>query len=121
MLLQSLKYLKMVLVSILFQGKPDHNGGMTLDADMFSFLSRKVGKSWRRFARNLEVDDDIIDEIDANDNNVSLEDKCMAVINKFDYEVELKWNQIKDVLIEIELVNVAVAFEETYFKVERIF
>ena len=59
----------MVLVSILFQGKPDHNGGMTLDADMFSFLSRKVGKSWRRFARNLEVDDDIIDEIDANDND----------------------------------------------------
>ena len=81
---------------------------------MRSFISRKVGIKWKRFARNLEIDDSIIDEIDVNEDNVTLEDKCRAVINISGHDKELMWNQIKDVLTEIELANVASAFEKTY-------
>ena len=81
---------------------------------MHSFISERVGIKWKRFARNLEINDYIIDEIDVSEDNVSLEDKCMAVINRCGNDEELRWNQIKDVLTEIELANVASAFEKTY-------
>ena len=81
---------------------------------MHSFISQRVGIKWKRFTRNLECDDYIIDEIDVNEDNVSLEDKCMAVINRSGSDEELRWNQIKDVLTEIDLVNVASAFRKTY-------
>ena len=83
---------------------------------MHSFISQRVGIKWKRFARNLEIDDYIIDEIDVNEDNVSLEDKCMAVINRCGNDEELRWNQIKDVLTEIDLPNVASEFEKTYLK-----
>ena len=36
----------------------------------------------------------------------------MAVINRTGNDEELRWNQIKDVLTEIDLANVASAFEK---------
>lgn len=81
---------------------------------MRSFISQKVGLKWKRFARNLEIDDYVIDDIDVNEDNVRLEDKCLAVINKSGNDEELRWNQVKDVLIEIALRNVASAFEKKY-------
>ena len=81
---------------------------------MHSFISQRVGIKWRRFARNLEIDDHVIDEIDVNEDNVSLEDKCTAVMIKSGNDEELRWNQIKDALTEIDLANVASAFEKTY-------
>ena len=104
----------MLLVLILFEGKPDQKGGVTLNTEMIYYLSRRIGKNWKRFARNLDIADDIIDEIDANDDNLSLEDKCKGVIKKFGYDAELKWNQIKDVLMEIGIDSVAVEFEEKF-------
>lgn len=79
---------------------------------MHSFISQRVGIKWKRFARNLEIDDHVIDEIDVNEGNVSLEDKCMAVMIKSGNDEELRWNQIKDALAEIDLANVASAFEK---------
>ena len=79
---------------------------------MHSFISQRVGIKWERFAHNLEIDDYAIDDIDVNEDNVTLEDKCMAVINRFGNDEELRWNQIKDVLTEIDLANVASAFEK---------
>ena len=87
---------------------------MTLSTAMNSFISERVGIQWKRFARNLEIDDYVIDEIDVNENNVTLEDKCMAIINECGKVEELTWDQVKDVLTEIDLVNVASAFEKTY-------
>ena len=81
---------------------------------MRSFISQKVGLKWKRFARNLEIYDYVIDDIDVNEDNVRLEDKCLAVINKSGNDEELRWNQVKDVLIEITLRNVASAFEKKY-------
>lgn len=81
---------------------------------MRSFISQKVGIKWKRFARNLEIDDNVIDDIDVDEDNVRLEDKCLAVINKSGNDEELRWNQVKDVLIEIALRNVASAFEKKY-------
>ena len=42
---------------------------------MHSFISQRVGIKWERFARNLEIDDYAIDDIDVNEDNVTLEDK----------------------------------------------
>ena len=79
---------------------------------MHSFISQRVGIKWERFAHNLEIDDYAIDDIDVNEDNVTLEDKWMAVINRSGNDEELRWNQIKDVLTEIDLANVASAFEK---------
>ena len=83
---------------------------------MHSFISQRGGIKWKRFACNLEIDDHVIDEIDVNEGNVSLEDKCMAVMIKSGNDEELRWNQIKDALAEIDLANVASAFEKTYLR-----
>lgn len=104
----------MLLVLILFEGRPEQKGGIIPNEQMISYLSRRIGKNWKRFGRNLEIADDIIDEIDVNEDNGSLEDKCIAVIKKFVYDAELNWNHIKDVLMEIEIVNVALEFEEKF-------
>ena len=79
---------------------------------MHSFISQRVGIKWKRFARNLEIDDYVIDDIDVNEDNITLEDKCMAVINRSGNNEELRWNQIKAVLTKIDLANVASAFEK---------
>ena len=42
---------------------------------MHSFISQRVGIKWERFAHNLEIDDYAIDDIDVNEDNVTLEDK----------------------------------------------
>ena len=40
----------------------------------------------------------------------------MAVINRSGNDEELRWNQIKDVLTEIDLANVASEFEKRYLE-----
>ena len=62
------------------------------------------------------MDDYAIDDIDVNEDNVTLEDKWMAVINRSGNDEELRWNQIKDVLTEIDLANVASAFEKKWLE-----
>lgn len=83
---------------------------------MHFFISQRVGIKWKRFAHNLEIDDYAIDDIDVNEDNVTLEDKCLAVINRSGNDEELRWNQIKDVLTEIDLANVASEFEKRYLE-----
>ena len=78
-------------------------------------ISKKVTNKWKRFARNLEVQDEVLDQIEDSDD--FFKDKIFEVINHFNAEKgELKWNQTKYVLKEIGLDNVILKLEETYLK-----
>ena len=94
----------------------DQNDDITLSADMKYYISQKVGTKWKRLARNLEVEDEAIDTIDENKDNTNSVNKCMAVIADSSKYEELKWNQIKDALIEIGLDNVVSGFEKKYLR-----
>ena len=73
---------------------------------MIYSLSKKIGKKWKRLARNLEIDDETIDGIDDERDNTSYSEKCEKVISEFNRKRSLKWNQMRDILKEIELENV---------------
>ena len=82
---------------------------------MRRLISKKVTNKWKRFARNLEVQDEVLDQIEVSDEYYK--DKIFEVINHFNAEKgELKWNQTKYVLKEIGLDNVILELEETYLK-----
>ena len=78
------------------------------------FISKKITKNWKRFARNLEVKDEVIDQIDVAED--LYQDKVLAVFKHFNENVELKWNQTKDVLKEIGLDIVTQEFEKEYLQ-----
>ena len=91
---------------------------MKLCNHMCLFISSQITTTWNRFARNLEVEDTVIDQIEAAEN--SFKDKVIGVINYFNAEKgELKWNQTKNVLKEIKLDIVIVKFEEKYLQTDQ--
>lgn len=81
---------------------------------MCFYISQKVGKKWKRFARNLEIDDEVIDQIDLSGDNKNFAQKCMAVLKESGEYEKLRWNQVKVVLIDIELGYVASLFEDVH-------
>ena len=42
-----------------------------------------VGYDWKRLARNLEIEDEFIDNIDFSNDSLSLEDKCWEVFKEY--------------------------------------
>lgn len=42
-----------------------------------------VGYDWKRLARNLEIEDEFIDNIDLSNDSLSLEDKCWEVFKEY--------------------------------------
>ena len=82
---------------------------------MVFFLSKRVVTNWKRFARNLELRDEEIDEIE--ETQESFGDKFIAVITKFNADGgNLKWIQTKAVLEEIGLTKVMLEFKKKYLK-----
>ena len=98
------------------KGKLDQIEDATLDVDMKCYISEKVGLKWKRLGRNLEIEDEIIDEIDKIADNANSANKCMAVMAETSEDKELNWNQIRDALIDIGLDNVVSGFERKYFR-----
>ena len=94
----------------------DQNDDLTLSLSMKYYISQKVGIKWKRLARNLEVEDRVIDIIDESVDNTDFANKCMAVFAESSKYEELKWKQIKDALMEIGLDNVVSGFESTYLR-----
>ena len=105
------------LIFNFFKGKLDQNDDVTtLDVGMKYYISQKVGIKWKRLARNLEIEDEVIDEIGKIADNANSANKCMAVFSESGKDKELNWNQIRDALIEIELDNVVSGFEKMYLR-----
>lgn len=82
---------------------------------MKQYIAGKIGKNWRRFAHLLEFDDPTIDNIDFNDDNVSLNDKARSVMVETERYEELKWKKIKHILFKLDLAEVVSEFEKMYF------
>ena len=98
-----------------FKGEPEESADIKIDDDMVFFLSKRVVTNWKRFARNLELRDEEIDEIE--ETQESFGDKFIAVITKFNADGgNLKWIQTKAVLEEIGLTKVMLEFKNEYLK-----
>ena len=78
-------------------------------------ISQKVGREWKRFAHNLDVQDEVIDDIEEDGDLASLEDKCRQVLLKFE-EVDkyVTWNLIRKALDEIGKRNIITEFEKKF-------
>lgn len=81
---------------------------------MKQYIGGKIGRNWRRFARLLEINEAIIDNIDLNDDNVSLNDKGRSVMVETERYEELKWKKIKHILFKLDLAEVVSEFEKMY-------
>lgn len=65
---------------------------------MIIFLSKKVGKNYKRLARNLDISDSCIDDIEHAKLSYH-EEKCSRVFRQLKREYGIvKWNQIKKAL-----------------------
>lgn len=87
---------------------------------MKQYIAGKIGRNWKRFARLLEFDEAIIDNIDLNDDNVSLNDKGRSVMAETERYEELKWKKIKHILFKLDLAEVVSEFEKMYFSDNKI-
>ena len=87
----------------------------TFTPEMQLCISQKVGREWKRFAHNLNIEDEVIDDIEEDGDLTSLEDKCRQVLIKLE-EVgkNVTWNLIREALGEIGKRNVITEFEKKF-------
>lgn len=85
-----------------------------LDDDMLNFLSEKIGMEYKRLARNLDINDQEIEEID-NIRNLNLQDKCFRVFRKLKRDNGIvEWNQVKKALEAFYQIGVISDFYSEY-------
>lgn len=85
-----------------------------LSSEMRLCISQKVGREWKRLARNFDIEDEVIDDIDENGDFPTLQDKCHQVFNKLEVDKVVKWNLVKEALNEIGKRNVITEFEKKF-------
>ena len=85
---------------------------------MYLFISHKITKNWKRFARNLEVDDEAIDQIEDTEN--LFKERVIAVMHYVNTKKgDLKWNKTKNALKEIGLDFVILELYEKYLQADK--
>ena len=87
-----------------------------LSSKMRLFISQKVGKEWKRFARNFDIEDEVIDDIEEDADLPTLQDKCHQVLKKLEVDKVVKWNLVKEALHEIGKRNIITEFEKNLKK-----
>lgn len=85
-----------------------------LSSEMRLCISQKVGKDWKRFARNFDIEDEVVDEIDEDGVLPTLQDKCHQVFKKLEVDKVVKWNLVKEALHEIGKRNIITEFEKKF-------
>ena len=82
------------------------------------FISNKITKNWKRFARNLEVEDEVIDQIEDFQNLFN--EKVIEVVNYVNAKKGgLKWNKTTNVLKKIGLDSVILELNEKYLQTDQ--
>ena len=81
---------------------------------MYSFISKRIGALWERLARNLNIDDLTIDEIDKNSRGDRYEDKCQQVFGKLKENTRVMWNHVREALHEIGRDDLVTNFENNF-------
>ena len=85
-----------------------------LSSEMRLCISLKVGREWKRFARNFDIEDEVIDDIDEDGDLPTLQDKCHQVFKKLEEDKVVKWNLVKEALDEIGKRNIITEFEKKF-------
>ena len=87
----------------------------TFTPEMRLCISQKVGREWKRFARNLDIEDEVIDDIEEDGDLASLEDKCRQVLlNLEEVNKNVTWSLIREALDEIGKHNIITEFEKKF-------
>ena len=77
------------------------------------FLSRKIGREYKRLARNLEMEDEVIDEIESK--KCRMEEKCRQIfleLKRLDGYAE--WTRIKRALEAFDQIEIISEFLSEY-------
>ena len=89
-----------------FSGNPDdEDSNDGLQKKDFNFLSKEIGSTWKRFARQFDIEDYKVIEI--TNKSSRLRDKCYDVFLELAARYgSVKWKPIKMALQELELVPI---------------
>ena len=89
-----------------FSGNPDdEDSNDGLQKKDFNFLSKEIGSTWKRFARQFDIEDYKVIEI--TNKSSRLQDKCYNVFMDLKARYgSVKWKPIKMALQELELVPI---------------
>lgn len=69
-----------------------------LNSEMRRYITEKISKDWKKLARNLNIGDEVVDNIEEDRNVTCLEDKCQQVFLKLDATTNVTWNLVKEAL-----------------------
>ena len=101
----------LLLPKFFLLGCEDKDVSQILTDKDFVFLSKNIGKNWKRFARHVNIEDNEIDEI--IESPVRNEDKCYKVFKELERKQELvNWSSIKKALEKIELYQLITKFSK---------
>lgn len=80
---------------------------------MYLFISAEI-REWKRLARNLNIGDDTIDEIDDNPKD-RCKDKCQNVFSDLKKRnTRVTWDLVREALQQIRRNDVITNFEKKY-------
>ena len=89
------------------------------NSDIALHISQNIGGEWKRLARNLNIDDAVIDNIVEDRNLTSLTDKCRKVFDVLGKETKITWYVVKEALHEIGKLNIMAECEENFVITNR--
>ena len=76
---------------------------------MRRYITEKIGKDWKKLARNLNVDDEILDNIEEDKNLTDIEDKLRQIFRKLDTTTIITCNLVKEALRDINREDIIAA------------
>ena len=80
-----------------------------LDSEMRRYVTEKIGKDWKKLARNLNIDDEILDNIEEDKNLTDIEDKLRQIFRKLDTTTIITCNLVKEALRDINREDIIAA------------
>lgn len=87
-----------------------------LDSEMRRYITEKISKDWKKLARNLNIGDEVVDDIEEDRNVTRLEDKCQQVFLKLDAMTNVTWNLVKEALRDIGREDIIAAITKILSK-----
>ena len=95
-----------------FSGNPGDED-KSLQEPHFNFLSTEIGPTWKRFARQFDIEDNKIVEITKSCNRD--QDGCFKVFKELERrDGSVKWKPIEMALQELELVNIISKYQQKF-------
>ena len=87
-----------------------------LNSEMRRYITEKISKDWKKLARNLNIGDEVVDNIEEDRNVTCLEDKCQQFFLKLDATTNVTWNLVKEALRDIGREDIIAALTKKLSK-----